>query len=374
MAYYARMAYVRKRPNDTWECRVVSKLIPRPNYSTHDDEESARSYGRRLEAVLKSGRVPQELLANREDPRTPITRVLRDYLNTASLAPSDRLMAEHLQENLSFEVESLTVKWVDEWVKTMKVVDRSAPGTIRKKVECLARAVDWWSRREHTSGHLPANPLRTLPRGYSSYGESDGERVVDETRDRRLFPGESAKIEGVILGEGDRPMSIAHKEAFLLLYLVLVNTGLRLREAYTLTPGDVQFDLRTIHVKKSKTGKKRDVPLTPQVFRWLKDHKPKGGLIFPFWNGESTDLHRTTTWLSTTFGRVFEHAGCVDLRTHDLRHEAVCRWMLMRDQQGRWVFRSDEVMKITGHKTQAQFARYLSLRGSDLADRLWENQ
>ena len=369
------MAYIRQRPNGTVELRIVNKLLPRPYYSTHDTEGEAKSYGARIEAMLRRGQVPQELLATREDTRTPITQVLRAYFNAVALAPSNRLMAEHLQETLSFNVEELTVKWVDNWVAGMKLA-RLAPGSINKKVGCLAPAVDWWLRSQPTDRPRPTNPLRTLPRGYAAYNEGDGEPVRDVHRDRRLAPGEFERIESVISGAslaGRRPMALPHFEAFLLLFRLITNTGLRLREAYTLTPDQVQFDLRTIHISKSKTGRKRDVPMTPEVFRWMQARRPAGALVFPFWNGEPDELARTTTLLSMRFKRVFEYAGCTGLVEHDLRHEATCRWVLMRDKAGRWLFRTDEVRRITGHLSQAQFDRYLSLRGSDLADRLWED-
>ena len=60
-----------------------------------------------------------------------------------------------------------------------------------------------------------------------------------------------------------------------------------------------------------------------------------------------------------------------DLRFHDLRHEATCRWMDKRDEEGRWMYRPEEVRRITGHKSPVMFDRYLSLRGSDLADRMY---
>ena len=56
--------------------------------------------------------------------------------------------------------------------------------------------------------------------------------------------------------------------------------------------------------------------------------------------------------LSRAFARAFDYAGCADLREHDLRYEATCRWVLMRDQKGSWMFRTEELMKITGTETQ----------------------
>jgi hypothetical protein len=43
----------------------------------------------------------------------------------------------------------------------------------------------------------------------------------------------------------------------------------------------------------------------------------------------------------------------------------------MKDKEGRWLYRPEEIRRITGHKNVQQFERYLSLRGRDLAERLW---
>lgn len=113
--------------------------------------------------------------------------------------------------------------------------------------------------------------------------------------------------------------------------------------------------------------------MTREVHDWLAAGAGAADdLVFPFWDGDEGSLDRTTSRLSRLFGRLFNYAGCAGLTEHDLRHEATCRWMLMRDEQSRWLFRAEEVRRITGHRSVQQFERYLSLRGSDLAERLWQ--
>lgn len=371
------MAHIRPRSNGTFECRVIHKLLSKPYYSTHDDEASARRYAAQIEAMLNSGEVPNELRPSLGgEIHTPIRLLLRDYINKAKISGSDMPTVEWLRSNVNGNVEDITVKWVDVWIKGLKG-SKLTPGTVRKKVESLARGVDWWNRIKYDGGTLPTNPLRTLPAGYSAYGPGDGDGVVDAVRDRRLEPGEWDRIENTIKGvkreDRERAVNIPSADAFLLLFRVITNTGMRLREAYTLETNQVCRDLRTIRVLKSKTGRARNVPITPTVDEWLGAYTPGRQLFFPFWNGDRQGkvLANTSSRLSAQFKRVFEYAKCDDLTEHDLRHEAVCRWVLMRGKDGRWLFRDEEVMKITGHLTQAQFMKYLSLRGSDLADRLW---
>lgn len=57
-----------------------------------------------------------------------------------------------------------------------------APGTVKKRVELLARCVDWAMRRDIVP--LTKNPMRHLPRGYA--GKSSRYDAWVGQRDRRL--------------------------------------------------------------------------------------------------------------------------------------------------------------------------------------------
>ena len=55
----------------------------------------------------------------------------------------------------------------------------------------------------------------------------------------------------------------------------------------------------------------------------------------------------------------------IDLHFHDLRHEATCRLY------ERTTLSDVLIAKITGHRDLRMLKRYASMRGSDLAVRLW---
>lgn len=372
LRYASPMGTIRQRSNGTFELRVVHKALEKPYYTTHNNRQAAERYNDALVAALDRGDVPPELRPAGMQ-HAPMDRVLKLYAENVQLAYSDRPMVQFLRLQLDISIADVTVKWVDTWVARMKE-EHLAPGTIRKRVECLARAVDWWYRREYASP--PANPLRTLPSGYSTY--KDG-AVKDTRRDRRLEPGEQQRIEAAILGEKrpdrQRPLAVPHREHFLLMFRLILNTGLRLREAYRLQVRDVDLNLRTIRVRLSKTKRPRQVPLPPQYVDWIAGVQlptDPESFLFPFWDGTEPGLRKATNKLSAQFARVFEYAQCEDLTEHDLRHEATCRWMELRDRNGNWLYRAEEVRRITGHLSVQEFERYLSLRGSDLADRLWD--
>ena len=354
----------------------------------------SRTFDTRLEAATYKLNRLKELKAGVRLPeldKTPINSVqltvlLRHYQNadSAKIAYSDRANLAYLQNSLHGTLADVTTAWVDAWVRKMKRVDRSAPSTVRKKVESLARAIDWWYRREYQDGNPPGNPLRTLPRGYSAYHGADiipGEEPPrDIARDRRLNDGEYEAIEAAIMGHkrDDRERVWGKdddREEFRMLFRLIVNTGLRLREAYRLRVSSIRFQLRTIHVHKSKTGVARDVPMSRKLEGWLREHIGQSGaddFLFNYWNGsdDPDQLAIITARLSKRFATLFEYAGCEDLTEHDLRHEATCLWMNLLTPTGEWLYRPEEVQRITGHKTAAMMARYFSVRGSDLAARL----
>jgi len=67
--------------------------------------------------------------------------------------------------------------------------------------------------------------------------------------------------------------------------------------------------------------------------------------------------------LKSAWRRACERAGVIDLRFHDLRHEATSRFF----EKGLNVM---EVAAITGHKDLRMLQRYTHLRAEDLALKL----
>lgn len=401
---------IRQTKTGRWEATISHPLLPGGRISRNFiDLEQASAYKAAVLALLSRGTIPPELTraGRRTNPtlkrkvqarpappravacttgeRTALGEMLKEYLeaDNVNIAPSDRPLVELLRRTLTGTVCGLTVVWLDAWVRSMKEELNLTPGSIRKRVESLARCLDWW-QRTHPEAALKSgslNPLRMLPRGYSAYRPDPlGVPVPrDRHRDRRLIPGEQERIEAALMGlrrpDRERAWAPGSDADMLVLFRLLIGTGLRLREAYCLRVADLRFSLSTIDIRMSKTGTTREVPMTPAVEAMLTEyirHQDASRLVFPFWDGlrDEVALRQATSRLSGRFRTLFAYAGCDGLVEHDLRHEATCRWVEMRDARGGWLFRAEEVRRITGHKSDAMFMRYLSLRGSDLAARM----
>lgn len=389
------MASVRQTKTGKWEVTLKHKLLPKRLYFTFDDEAAARAYGENCARWLKAGVVPKELVLEPEKPEGKLGPLMRAWINTGRPSPSDVELLERMFTELSgVALVDFTYKWAELWVYRMKVERNLAPGSLRKCTGALARCID-----HHLRGSkdlLPGNPLRSLPDGYSRYTDQEvaaaqklnGKVKHDVVREHRMVPEVEQRVVAVLSGEKrpdrERAFTAPDIPAVRLLMAFVIDTGARLREAYTITWGQLDFNRKVVKIRSSKLRRGqvvrfREVPMKPVLHAQLLTYKPEvvGGemLVFPFWDGQVESLKRTSNRLSVRFGAIFDYAGCPEITEHDLRHEATCRWYELRGKDGHWIFRHEEICRIMGWTPGSPMAqRYASFRGEDLADRLWAAQ
>ena len=161
------------------------------------------------------------------------------------------------------------------------------------------------------------------------------------------------------------------------LFELILNTGMRLKEAYRIRREWYDPENQVIHLQGSKGWrgelKPRTVPVVKALRPLLEAHcVGKKGLLFPFWSGEDADAQYTSNTLSHRFKSLFKYANMdPDFTEHDLRHEATCRWVTMRTDDGTgWMYRDSEICILMGWKSMDMYLRYASLRASDLSARL----
>lgn len=375
------MAGKRKRSNGTWE--YVFKragVLPAPVYMTFHSEAEGDAFAARAEKMLDLKVVPLEF--RQDQGVSNIEQLVREYVRDAHPSDKDQsALSVIVKSRGKTALTAINAAWVDDWIAEMKRVDRVAPTTIVWKVGALARCTDWGMRKGMLQ--MPDHPLRSLPKGYAQYTKTDaalaGGARVDGERDRRLERGEDeanrAVIAGGVLARKQRPLRLPDPRALLALYVLALETAMRLRELYTLEVHQVDLKRATVFLEKTKNGDKRQVPLSSVALAELRDYLPLRAipadhpqdLVFPWWNGDSSkrELHLTTDFLSKLFVGIFDQAGSKGLLFHDLRHEATSRLF------ERTTLSESRIMKITGHKSQRMLMRYANLRGSDLAAELW---
>jgi len=389
------MAKARQKPSGKWEIGLRHPSLPGGRrYFTFDTEEQANAYEAQWRALKMAGiEPPAELLRPAPVASPTLGNIVRAWASSGHAAPTQQsALGSLFTEVGAVRLVDATYAWLASYVQWLKTDKNLAPGSVRHRVQALGRAID-----EHLRNHpatVYTNPVKLLPRGYSRYNDVDARLVqakggapkVDVVRDRRLHPGEQERIVAALSGEQrpDRPrgLQLLGGNALLTMFLVIVYSGLRLKEAYTLTRGQVDMAGKVLRVQSSKQwrGKVawRDVPMRPEVHQALTAYLSTRSMLptahlFPFMaEPGAKSLTTVSQRLSARYRIAFEYAGCEDLREHDLRHEATCRWYELRDANGYWMFRHEEINRIMGWSANSEMAqRYASFRGADLAQRLW---
>ncbi len=375
------MAGKRQTPQGSWQYTFKKVgVLEKPIYLTFDTEAEGDEYARKLEALLDKGIVPTEFKT--ESKILTIAHLVRAYDLDAHPSPKDQgAMRAVLKTRGDTPLRAITAGWVDDWISEMKRIEKVAPATIRARVGALARCTDWGMRKGHLA--MPDHPLRTLPDGYAQYSKADtaaaGVKREDVERDRRLEPGETEKIlaviDGGVLARKQRPLTIEYPLAHRTIFVLAVESAMRMREMYTLTLDQVDLARRTIFLDKTKNGDRRQVPLSTVAIAalktWMAQREVPAGhqedLLFPWWDGvaEPGRLIEISDYLSKRFKDIFQQAGAEGLKFHDLRHEAVSRLF------EKTTLSESQIMKISGHKSHRMMMRYANLRGSDLANSLW---
>lgn len=390
------MAKARQKPSGKWEIGLRHPDLPGGRkYFTFDSQEEAEAYARSWNLNKAAGMaVPQELLeANSSYANVRLSRVFGEWGESGFAAPTQHLTLSTLTREVGgVKLSEANYKWLQGYIQWLKVEKQLTPQTIRQRIQAVGRAIDEYLRNH--PGFVMQNPTRLLPKGYATYNDMDAKLVkvaggvVKENiaRDRRLHPGEEEKIVKVLSGyeRPDRPRGLQLKggTALRTLYWLIVNTGLRLKEAATLKRWQLDFHSKVIKAQSSKQwrGKVayRDVPMTPFVYEVLMEYMETratlpGAWFFPFMEEDGIeDYRKVSQRLSFRFKIAFEYMDINDLKEHDLRHEATCRWLEMKDASGNFLFRLEEVNRIMGWAPGSVMAqRYASFRGTDMAAKLW---
>jgi putative DNA primase/helicase len=144
-----------------------------------------------------------------------------------------------------------------------------------------------------------------------------------------------------------------------------IETGMRMGEILSLEWRNVDLTQRVATLPDTKTGDARQVPLSTAAIAAISPlpRHIKDGRVF--WKWKRADS------LENTWRRAVKSAGIIDLRFHDLRHEAVSRFFELG-------LNPMEVASISGHKTLQMLKRYrredtrsTSSRASNEVQTLW---
>lgn len=261
--------------------------------------------------------------------------VAQEYLNHARANKRSWKRDEQLLNNLKMffgnnkQSSSFTVKEIEDYKAARLAGDvrteRRAPNvaTVNREVACLKhvfnKAIEW--------GYVRENPVRKV----KLFKENN-------TRVRFLEPQERERLLPCCIEEL-RPVVI-----------VALNTGLRLGELLALTWADIDLDRRLLHVRNSKTGEGRHVPLNGEAIQALTDIIRHIDSPRVFFNRDG----RPYKSVRKAFEHACQRAGVKDFHFHDLRH-TFASYMVMAGVD------LNTVRELMGHKTVTMTMRYAHL-------------
>lgn len=315
----------------------------------------------RQEAQEFADRVERELLAAESAKRNPFSTLPstgnwmdEKLIKTIELfAASKRCIKTHRSRlrNLEKQVGPVTIGELDEdWIqgyvdKTRRTNSKRgrpfAVSTIVKQLALVGVILKWRAKQLKLPKPTFLLDKRSLPKGW------------DSGRKRRLEPGEAYLI-GMAIRKS-KQMDIQRRRQYILLIRLALETAARLQELLLAEWHEISFQRKTwslpgIH---TKCDYDRSIPLSSRARRILlrlRDMQlPGNSKIFGHLGSSSR--------ASRFFGKAVERSGVVDLVFHDLRHEAISRFVC---HPNAWSV--PRLMEITGHSDYDTFKGYLTMR------------
>lgn len=168
---------------------------------------------------------------------------------------------------------------------------------------------------------------------------------IDNRRERRLQAG-----------EWERLLDAVHDERTPLLKPLLkmaLATGMRRGELLGMEWTHVDMARRTVFLPKTKNGQARTVPLGPDAINALAELPRDDTRCIPL-SGNAVRL---------AFERLRRRTGITDLTFHDIRHEAISRFV----ERG---LSLAQVQMISGHRDLRMLLRYTHLAVDDIVEAL----
>ncbi len=350
------MATIAKTPSGTWKALIRKTGWP-ATIKTFRTKRDAEDWARRTEDEMVRG----VYIRRAGSERTTIEAALRRYL--AEVTPGKR-PATQLNEVRRAEVLIKHLGRYSLATVTPDIVanyrDERLAGDIGKNGQRRPRSNNTVRLELALLGHLFTVALKEWGLGLSFNPVQSIRRPSPGAgRDRRLARDE----EGRLLAAVD-----AHSNPMLgWIVRLALQTGMRASELSGLRRHQVDLTRRVVRLQQTKNGTSRTVPLTMEAVRILR--LAVGNPVRPidtdllFFGEHGRDGQRRPYQFNPTWLTIKRECGMADLHFHDLRHEAVSRFVEMG-------LSDQEVAAISGHKSMQMLKRYTHLRAEDLVSRL----
>jgi len=312
------MASIRQTKNKSWQVVIRRQGVP-TQHKTIKTKTEATHWAHQIEHEIDKGNRVDFNLAN----KVTINDIINDYMSQQRLTINRSYKREKsrlllLKQQLgAYSLNQLTSSKIALF-RDLRLSQGLSPATVIKDLNTLSKViklgqVGW-------GVYLANNPLLSIQKP----------KVVGH-RVRRL----SQQEETILLNQSSFQMQA--------ILIFAIETGMRLGEILFLTWSDIQHDMAVL--KETKNNEIRYVPFTKKVIQLLQTlpQNIEDNRVFYFW--------QTVSGFQSSWQRFKRRVGLVDLRFHDLRHEAVSRLF----EKG---LNHMEVASISGHKSMQILKRY----------------
>lgn len=351
------MATLVKTDSGTWKA-VIRKTGWPTSIKTFRLKKDAEDWARRTEDEMMRG----TFIQRSSSERLTFEKAIQRYLS--EVTPTKRPLTQYAERKRStqllsffgkYSLASITSELVAEFrdirlagedrMKDGKPQPRAA-NTVRLELALLGHlftiAIKEWGLG------LTFNPVMNIRR--PAPGPGRNRRLTSEEENRLL----------TTIDQHSNPMLgwIVH---------IAIETGMRSSEIATLRRSQVELGRRIIRLVETKNTQPRTVPLslaaTEQFRLALSNPIRPIDTDLIFFGDPGRDGKRRPYNFNKVWADIKKKTGITDFKFHDLRHEAVSRFV----ESG---LSDQEVSAISGHKSMQMLKRYTHLRAEDLVVKL----
>lgn len=361
------MAIIQNRGECQWRAMIRRQGFP--VYSrTFERQRDARGWATDVEAAIGRRDLPElrRLTATGEQLGGTIDSLVDKYVKEVlpyrAHASNERPRLARIKSALGkLTVSMLTPQDVARW-RDQRRKEGASAGTVRHDLNTLSKLLG------HAVSEWGVEGLRNVVRDVKKPELAQG-------RDRRVSTIELEYLmRAARYAPADRPHE-APAVGLAPLITLAVETSMRLGELISLDWKHIDLDRRTAHLPKTKNGESRTVALSTKAIAALKEIKKVqrlDGKVFG-WAGSDSVSHPFRRCVKRALaqyradcaetGKKPASAFLVNLRFHDLRHEATSRLF----EKG---LNPMEVASMTGHKSMQMLKRYTHVEAAKVAAKL----
>jgi integrase len=341
------MATIVKTPSGTWKAMIRKNGWP-TSTKTFRTKRDAEDWSRRTEDEMVRGVFIQRTPSEKMTIETAMLRYVKEVVPTKKPSTQKR-EATRVKQLLShfgnYSLAAVTTEMVAAY-RDLRLEQGKSNNTVRLELALLGHLFTVAIKEWHIG--LTYSPVANIRKPSPGAG-----------RNRRITLAE----EQLLLETMD-----AHSNPMLgWITRLAIETGMRQSEILTLKVHQVDSKKRVIRLTDTKNDDARTVPMTKEatliINKALQNPLRPKDIELIFFGEEGKSGKRSPYAFNKTFGDLKAKIGMADLHFHDLRHEAVSRFVEggLSDQ---------EVASISGHKSMQMLRRYTHLRAEDLVHRL----